>query len=90
MNSIFIIELHFPHRRELVDQLPKRNVKVKMSLTFTYVLKRGNVNSQSLINVGEFFNALLYFIRQVGVYTPRGVVPPARHLSHIVNTKIRN
>jgi hypothetical protein len=27
-------------------------------------------------------------IRQVGVYTPKGVVPSARHLSHIVYTKI--
>lgn len=62
MNSIFIIEVHFPHGRELVDQLPKRNVKVKMSSTFTYVLKRGNVNFKSLINVGEFFNALLLYI----------------------------
>ena len=32
----------------------------------------------------------LFFLKeQVGVYTPKGDVPPARHLSHIVNTKIR-
>jgi hypothetical protein len=36
--------------------------------------------------VGTF----IYFIKQVGVYTPRGVVPPARHLFHIVYTKIVN
>ena len=36
--------------------------------------------------VGTF----IYFIKQVGVYTPRGVAPPARHKSHIVNTKIVN
>ena len=31
---------------------------------------------------------LIFFNKQVGVYTPKGVVPPARHLSHIVHTKI--
>jgi hypothetical protein len=33
---------------------------------------------------------LIKNIRQVGVYTPRGAVPPARHLYHIVYTKIVN
>ena len=36
------------------------------------------------------WGTFIYFIKQVGVYTPRGVVPPARHLSHIVYTKIVN
>jgi hypothetical protein len=36
------------------------------------------------------WGTFIYFIKQVGVYTPRGVVPPARHLFHIVYTKIVN
>jgi hypothetical protein len=38
---------------------------------------------------GGIFLCLFFFNKQVGVYTPKGVVPPARHLSHIVHTKIR-
>ena len=48
---------------------------------------------------GEFFYALIKKYKagwssllreRRGVYTPRGVVPPARHLFHIVHTKIVN
>jgi hypothetical protein len=38
---------------------------------------------------GIFLCLVFFFKEQVGVYTPKGDVPPARHLSHIVHTKIR-
>ena len=64
------------------------SVKFKMNLT-TYVLKRGNVNSQSLINVGEFFNALLYFIRQVGpTYKKWGVKESTLCESYFPRTRL--
>ena len=44
-------------------------------------------SNESLTKDGGSYNNIL---EQVGVYTPRGVVPPARHLSHIVYTKIGN
>ena len=45
---------------------------------------------QSNVFREKYGGPLYFFIKQVGVYTPRGVVPPARHLSHIVHTKIVN
>ena len=77
----YIYNRSFTPRRVLVVQ-SLRYVKDKMITT-------NNKICNLLQTWGNFF-MLIYIIRQVGVYTPRGVVPPARHLSHIVHTKIGN
>ena len=74
---IFIID-HSPHGRELVVQ-SLRYVKNKMITTTNLTISHYR---------GGNFLCLFFFNKQVGVYTPKGVVPPARHLSHIVHTNI--
>ena len=97
MNSIFIIEVHFPHRWELVDQLPKRNVKVKMSSTFTYVLKRENSTNLSL-TWGNFLMPYIFYKAGWGLPSARVTSPEPDSISHwqystvvsVYDTKIRN
>ena len=53
-----------------------------------YITKINKINMGDKTLSHIYLIPFIIYIRQVGVYTPKGVAPSARHLSHIVHTKI--